>query len=115
MYINRQGDKMDSEKKKFGARLKELREKSGLNQEQLAELINMESRHLSRIETGKSFTTLDNIVKISKVLKTEVKSLFSYEHKKDRNAIIKEIDDIMDKVEDDKPELLYRLINDIVN
>ncbi len=41
-------------KKSFGARIKELREQKGLNQEQLAEIIGLESRHLSRIETGKS-------------------------------------------------------------
>lgn len=50
---------MYSPKKCFGARIKEIREARGINQEQLAELINMESRHLSRIETGKSFTTME--------------------------------------------------------
>ena len=46
---------MDNTKLKqyFGARIKEIRESRNLNQEQLAELVNMESRHISRIETGK--------------------------------------------------------------
>ena len=51
---------MESPKKCFGARMKEIRESRGLNQEQLAELVNMESRHISRIETGKSFTTIES-------------------------------------------------------
>lgn len=38
---------MSDIKKLFGMRIKELREQKGLNQEQLAELIDFESRHLS--------------------------------------------------------------------
>ena len=73
---------MDSIKKSFGARIKEIREKSGLNQEQLAELVNMESRHISRIETGKSFTTLENLSKIAQALNVDISVFFDFSHKK---------------------------------
>ena len=68
---------MDSIKKSFGARIKEIWESKGLNQEQLAELVNMESRHISRIETGKSFTTLENIAKIAVALDVDINTLFN--------------------------------------
>ena len=106
---------MNSCKKQFGARIKELREKRGLNQEQLAELIDMESRHLSRIETGKSFTTIDNIVKIAKTLDISVEKLFSFEHKKDKEDMIKEINHYLNIAKNEQLELIYKIISDIFN
>ena len=41
-------------KKAFGEKLKRIRKSRGLTQEQLAEIIEIDSRNLSRIEFGKS-------------------------------------------------------------
>ena len=106
---------MDSIKKYFGARIKEIREKRALNQEQLAELVNMDSRHISRIETGKSFTTLENIEKIAVALNVEVDKLFSFGHKKDREALIKEINCYLNNADDEKIEFIYKLIYQCFN
>ena len=106
---------MTSLKKQFGARIKEIREKKGLNQEQLAELVGMESRHLSRIETGKSFTTIENISKIAASLKVDVKSLFSFRHKNDKTFIINDINKYLNKAKNSELELVYRIVLDIFN
>lgn len=106
---------MNSVKKSFGARIKEIREKRGLNQEQLAELVDMESRHISRIETGKSFTTLENIEKIAIALSVKVEDLFVFEHKKDRQKIIEEINENLKTATNDKLELIYKLIYNVLN
>ena len=106
---------MDSIKKSFGARIKEMREKRGLNQEQLAELLNMESRHLSRIETGKSFTTLENIEKIAEIFNVDISFLFSFSHKKDKNELIKEIDLFLKNATQKEVELVYKIVFDIFN
>lgn len=39
-------------KKLLGARIKELRTGRGLSQEELAEMVGVDPKHLSRIETG---------------------------------------------------------------
>ena len=106
---------MDSIKRQFGARIKEIREKRALNQEQLAELVNMESRHISRIETGKSFTTLENIEKIACALNVEVEKLFSFGHKKNRESLIKEINSYLNNADDEKLQFVYKLIIDVFN
>ena len=106
---------MNNENKQFGARIKEIREKRGLNQEQLAEILNMESRHISRIETGKSFTTLKNIVKIANALNVNISSLFSFEHKKDRENMITDINKFLNNAETKDLELVYKIIFDIFN
>ena len=113
MDIN--GGNMDSIKRQFGARIKEIREKRALNQEQLAELVGMESRHISRIETGKSFTTLENIEKIASALNVEVGKLFSFGHKKDREILIKEINNYLENANEEKLEFIYKLISSVFN
>lgn len=101
---------MDSIKKSFGARIKEIREKSGLNQEQLAELVNMESRHISRIETGKSFTTLENLSKIAQALNVDISVFFDFSHKKNKEDLIQEINSYLQDADMKQLELVYRLI-----
>ena len=97
-------------KKHFGARVKEIRERKGLNQEQLAEVIGLESRHISRIETGKSFTTIENISKIAKALDVDIDALFKFNHKNDRDIIIKEINNYLKDANDNQVETAFRLM-----
>lgn len=107
-----QGGIMDDTKLKqyFGARIKEIRESRGLNQEQLAELVNMESRHISRIETGKSFTTLENISKIAIALGVSIDSLFSFQHKVERENLKEEIKKYLNHADKNKLELVLKLL-----
>ncbi|MBR3605729.1 MAG: helix-turn-helix transcriptional regulator [Candidatus Gastranaerophilales bacterium] len=106
---------MDFVKKSFGARIKEIRESRKMNQEQLAELVGLESRHLSRIETGKSFTTLENISKIANVLDVELSELFSFEHKKDKEILIEEINRKMQNASEEQIELIYKIVFNVLN
>lgn len=106
---------METVKKYFGSRIKEIRESRGLNQEQLAEIVNMESRHISRIETGKSFTTLENIDKIAKALNVDINTLFAFQHKKDKNILKTEIYKYLDNASDEQIKLAYRLIQVVFN
>ena len=55
-------------KKKFGKRLAELRKKRKLSQEAIAEKIDIAPRNLSKIETGVTFPTIENLEKLIKVL-----------------------------------------------
>ena len=104
---------MNSPKKCFGARIKEIRESKGINQEQLAEMVNMESRHISRIETGKSFTTMENIVKIAKALNVNISVLFDFKHKQEKDILIQEINNYIANADDKQIELAYKLIRSI--
>ena len=104
---------MKTAKEIFGARIKELRESKGLNQEQLAELINLESRHLSRIETGKSFTTLENVEKIAQVLEIEVKDLFDYGHYQQQDVIIAKINKFLGVADPKDIEFVYKTITNL--
>ena len=65
-------------KKLFGKRIKELRIKQGLTQEQLAEMIEVGERNLSKIECGNVFVKASTITKLIKALKVEPQELFEF-------------------------------------
>lgn len=105
---------MNLAKKAFGARLKEIRTSKKLSQEQLAEIVNMESRQISRIETGSSFTTIENLSKIANALNVDISSLFCVEHKKDKNSLKKEVIEYIDSANQEQIELIYKLVKAIL-
>lgn len=61
---------------KFGNRVRELRQKKGLSQEQFAELVNVHRTYIGMIERAEKNITLLNIEKIAIALKMKIKDLF---------------------------------------
>lgn len=61
------------DKKDIGRKIKEFRKRKGLTQEQLAEIVHMHEKQISRIEAGIHFPTFDNFVKILEVLNVTLK------------------------------------------
>lgn len=63
----------------FGKRIKQLREQSGLTQEQLAEAIGVkESRTIRFWEAGVNAPKFANLVALARVLGIRVKDLFDF-------------------------------------
>lgn len=61
--------------KKFGFNVKLERMKLGITQAQLAELIDVHEKYISRIETGKQNVTINTLHKIAEALKIEMYKL----------------------------------------
>jgi transcriptional regulator with XRE-family HTH domain len=59
-------------KERMAARLKALRERRGLTQEQLSEKSGVGRSHLARLETGKQDPTLGTLEKLAKALRAKV-------------------------------------------
>ena len=70
---------MVSTKKLFGARIRELRKGLGLSQEDFAEKVDVDHRHISRIELGQNFPELETIEKIASALNVEIRDLFDFQ------------------------------------
>jgi transcriptional regulator with XRE-family HTH domain len=60
----------------LGERIKEIRKAKGLTQEQLAELVDIEQKHVSRIELGKNAPTIDRLEMIAEALNVPMASFF---------------------------------------
>lgn len=78
-------------KKLFGKRIKELRIKQGLTQEQLAEMIEVGERNLSKIECGNVFVKASTITKLIKALKVEPQELFEFSQYQEQNNLKQEL------------------------
>ena len=62
-------------KKDFGIRVKELRNKKGITQYQLAEMAGIDPKHISHIETGSTKLSLQVLVNISNALSVQTDQL----------------------------------------
>lgn len=65
-------------KKKFGNRLKELREERGLSQEKFALSIDMDRTYYASVESGKRNVSLENIEKIANGYHVKLSELFDF-------------------------------------
>ena len=103
-------------KKQLGAKIKRLRQKRGFTQEQFAEKIDIAPRTLSGIETGENFLTADTLEKIISLLNVTSAELFTIEHIKPTEDLIKEIiSDIQNLKDREKIETIYKLIKATIN
>lgn len=75
--------------KQFGLRVKELRSKSGISQELLAERAQMDRTYLSAVESGRRNVSLQNIERIASGLQVSVSYIFSGERFSTKPAYVK--------------------------
>lgn len=75
--------------KEFGLRIKELRAKSGISQELLAERAQMDRTYLSAVERGQRNVSLQNIERIASGLQVTVGYIFSDERFSTTPAYVK--------------------------
>lgn len=78
-------------RKQLGARIKEIRKARGLSQEDLAERVGIEAKHLSRIEVGGSYPSLDRLSKLAKALNVEMKDFFEFAHESGNSSELREV------------------------
>jgi len=101
-------------KKNFGLRLKELRNKKRLTQSQLAEIVGIDPKHISHIETGRSFPKADLIEAFAKSFGVAYTELFLSTHFKERKFLLKEITDVLKTSSDEELKAIHRIVFDVV-
>lgn len=99
-------------KQELGEKIKRVRKKRGLTQEQLAELIDISSRNLSNIELGQNFPKAETLERILKSLDITTEELFANEHIKSPKELLENIYACLDNVKSDnlKLEKIYKMI-----
>ena len=104
------GASMKSTKELLGARIKELRRANKLSQEELAEMIGVEPPHMSRIEGGKSYPSLDRLEKIAIALKTPLKDFFEFMHLEDVADRLDNINVLAKGLSEERQKFAYRML-----
>lgn len=105
---------MKSTKELLGARIKELRKKTQISQEVLANKIGMTSKNLSRIEAGRGYPTLDNLEIIANLLDVDMKDLFEFQHLKSADSVADAINSIVQTASDKDMQLFLKLLRALV-
>ena len=96
--------------RKLGLRIKELREKQGLTQLKLAEILDMEASNLSKIERGIQIPKEESLENISNALKVDVKELFNYTHIINRQELISKITALLENTNEETLQRSYRIL-----
>ena len=96
--------------RKLGLRIKELREKRGLTQLKLADILNMEASNLSKIERGIQIPKEESLENISKALDVGISELFEYEHFSTREELLGKINKILEKSSESELRQYYKLL-----
>lgn len=103
-------------KKEIGNKIKHLRQKKGITQEQLAEMANISTRTLGGIEIGKNFMTAETMEKIMKCLDITLAELFNAEHMKPTGILVEELHDIINSIKDDSDKVkeVYKVVKALI-
>jgi transcriptional regulator with XRE-family HTH domain len=105
---------MKSTKQLLGARVRELRRNKGMSQDQLSEQIGIDPKHLSRIELGKSFPYMETLEAIAKSLQVELSDLFDFSHLEAHSIDKRQIEDLLEGLNQDKLRLIYKVVKSLV-
>ncbi len=103
-------------KKSFGEKVKRLRKKRNLTQEQLAEVIDISPRNLSKIEVGDCFVKAETLEKLLAALGVTTEELFANDHIKTNDELISQINFYINTAKDDNRmlEKIYKILRDLV-
>jgi len=89
---------MEGIKTIFGANIKHYRKKLHISQEQLAEKLDITQKHLSSIETGANFVSVELLEKLTQQLQVSASALFySNDEASNDDNLLSKIDQIISK------------------
>ena len=97
----------------LGKRIRELRKRNNLKQEKLAELVGLEPTSISNIENGYNYPTFQNLEKIANILNVTFVDIFKFEHHKEAENLILEINEIL-KNNPEKTKDFYKIIKALI-
>ncbi|MFI3301199.1 MAG: helix-turn-helix transcriptional regulator [Candidatus Gastranaerophilales bacterium] len=105
---------MSKVKKLFGLRIKELRKEKEITQDYFAEMIEIATRNLSKIETGKCFPSPEKLEKIATSLGCEIKDLFDFEHHKENDDLMNEIIKSIQPISRSRLQDIYKITKALI-
>jgi transcriptional regulator with XRE-family HTH domain len=104
---------MKTTKELLGARIKELRKARELSQSELSQRVNVDPKHLSRIEVGSSFPSLATLEKIAQGLSVEMGDLFEFVHLKGAKEVREKINGLLKEADEDTLRTVLKVIRAI--
>ena len=101
---------MEQKKILIGQKIKEIRKNYNLTQEKFCEKIGIEPSSLSNIENGKSFPSMQTVLKIMEEFGILPDNFFDYEYLKPDEELEEEMIEIIKRQSFESKRKLYRII-----
>ncbi len=105
---------MGNYKKKFGKHLQDLRKKRNYTQWKLAEITGIDSKYLSRLESGASSPSFDMLKKLADALEVDIELLFRFTDIETREELEKEICKKIKAAGVEDLKLILKIVNDVI-
>ena len=104
-------------KKELGLKIKRVRVKFGLTQEQFAEKINVATRTLAGIEIGETFVSAQTIENILKYTNMSFEDFFISSHLRPTEDLLNDINSYLDRIKNDREKIenIYKVIKALSN
>lgn len=97
----------------LGKRIKELRKQNNLTQDKFSELLGIDSKHLSRIECGKTQPSLKLIKNAAQIFGIELVEFFETNHIDNEESLILKINAILNEINLEKLKIIYKITKEI--
>lgn len=95
---------------KIGKRIKQYRTEKGISQEKLSEMININYRHISNIETGRRYPSLEIIIAFANAFEVTADDLLVDTLDHSSSAVGKELHVLLQNCNHDEKEMLIRIL-----
>lgn len=99
----------------IGQRIRKYRKAKGLSQEQLAEIVDISTTHMSHIETGNTKLSLQVFADLAEALQVSVDSLLNDVNMTNKQQTYQEIMDILDQCTPAQAQALREIISSTWN
>ena len=102
-------------KRAVGKRIKIVRQRSGLTQDQVAEQVGLSPKYISGIERGVENPTMDILLRVAKILEVEPYDLFLFgESEESEKALRKGIEKMVREADREKLQLYFDVMRNIL-
>lgn len=99
----------------IGQRIRKYRKVKGLSQEQLAEIVDISTTHMSHIETGNTKLSLQVFADLAEALQVNVDSLLNDVNMTNKQQTYQEIMDILNQCTPAQAQVLREIISSTWN
>ena len=100
-------------KQALGLRIKEFRERQKMTQDKLAEMVGVDPKHLSRIENGRNYPSIETLERIVNSLNVTFEDIFSFNHVETKENIIKSINAKLENLPPNKLSFVFKMIKEL--
>lgn len=101
-------------KKYLGARIQEIRKQKNLKQAELAELIDIDSKHMSKIECGRCYPSFELLDRIALKLNVPISNFLETEHLQTKEKLLEEIVCKLKNADENKFRTAYKILKEIL-